>query len=560
MGYILGIDTGGTYTDAVIIDDNKRVIAKAKSFTTHENLAKGIDKCLIKMSEPMLCKIKHVHLSTTLAVNSILERKFERVGLLQIGKEIDVDPPANYVLTIGNAIHAECKFAASEKISQIKQISKMFSGNVDYVTVTSANTGKAYSEEHMTADIIKTELGLDVFCASDYSHIEDYTDRTIKSMFTVYLVPMIDSLINNVKGVMEGRGIHAELKIVNAMGTLITCDEVRKNPLSTLFSGLAASVKGGLALTENRDFLLVDMGGTSTDITRIIDRRFREVRTKSKIREFLINENTMDVQTFGIGGDSHIKINLMGKITAGPQKAIPICVMSSIYPYLVNELQMCRKPDNYEMITAQEVDCFIGVKGHMGRNLTSDEKQIAEYLVDNPHNIFIIADKFKRDPDALHLDKLMRAGAVKLISITPTDILHSEGEYTAWDVKGANAAIRHMAKQLGVTKTLCIQQVKRVITEILTKACMQSIANFEKQCFSFDESSAASFLLERFHGNESSILSVDFGINKPVVALGAPSAAWLKEVTEKLNTELIIPENGEVANAFGAAVADNMKG
>lgn len=110
---------------------------------------------------------------------------------------------------------------------------------------------------------------------------------------------------------------------------------------------------------------MVDMGGTSTDITRIIDGKFREVRSSSKIGKYTVKEKAIDVQTFGIGGDSHIRINLRGEIIIEPRKVIPICFMSDRYPYLVEELKTCKKPENYDMLTVQEVDCFIGVKDNI---------------------------------------------------------------------------------------------------------------------------------------------------------------------------------------------------
>ena len=560
MEYILGVDTGGTYTDAVIVNDKDwKIEAKAKAFTCHENLSEGIDECINNMPHGLLEQVKEVHLSSTIAVNSILENRFDRVGLLKIGNDNEAEYPANYIMTMEAPVENRYRHYLCGKASEIKKIHKTFAGNVDYVVVASDEKKDISGIEHMMADIVGKEVDVDTFCASDYSDEANSSERIISAMLTIYLKPVVESLVKSVKKIMESHSIHAELRVVNAMGETITCDEAQKKPLSTLFSGLAASVAGGLGLYEESDFLMVDMGGTSTDITRIIGGNFREVRSSSKIGKYTVKEKTMAVQTFGIGGDSHIRINLRGEIVAGPRKVIPICFMSCRYPYLVEELKTCRKPDDYDMLTVQEVDCFIGIKENIA-GLTSDEREIVKYLKDNPHNVFVIAEKFRRDPDALHLDKLMKAGAVRLISVTPTDVLHSEGLYTVWNVNGANAAIKHMAKQLGMTKTMCITKMRSAVTEKLIKACMQSIANFEKHCFDFDDSRGASFMLERYYGREESILETKFEINKPILALGAPAAEWMKDVAVELNAKLVVPEHGEVANAFGAAIAYRQKG
>ena len=561
MSLILGIDTGGTYTDAVIVKkDSNEVMSKAKSFTTHDDLTKGISQCINMLQIDKPSDISEIHISTTLAVNSILERKFEKIGLLQIDKAIAECPPANYVMTINDPFAGNRKLMGMEKLPEILDIRKTFTGNVDYIVVTSPAGTEAKWIEHQIAERVRRDADVEVFCAADYSSAEDYTERTITSMLKLYLLPVVDQWIKSVEAIIMEKGINAQLRIMNAMGKLISCDEARKNPLSTMFSGLAASVIGGLGLTDIRNFLLIDIGGTSSDITRIIDRQFQEVKEWTKIGEFSIRERTMDVQTFGIGGDSHIRITPLGNVIAGPKKAIPICIMTSKYPYLLDELEQCKRPDNYEMLTVQDVDCFIGVKDHSQVDITEAEREIVEYLVDAPHNVFAIADHFDRDPDALHLDDLIRKGVLRVISVTPTDVLHAEKKYTQWDTKGANIAIKHMAKQLKITKAECIETIKDAITEKLIRSCMQSIANFEKEEFDFEESLGAGFMLERFCGRKNSMLGMKFKINKPIVALGAPSGAWIDRVAKALDTEVVVPEHGEVANAYGTAIAEQMRG
>ena len=120
MSLILGIDTGGTYTDAVLINNNKEIIGKAKSFTTYDDLTKGISSCIDMLGEVDRGDICEVHISTTLAVNSILERRFEKIGLLQINKTIDVNLPANYMMTI------EDPFKGKQKLEEFGIIKQAF--------------------------------------------------------------------------------------------------------------------------------------------------------------------------------------------------------------------------------------------------------------------------------------------------------------------------------------------------------------------------------------------------------------------------------------------------
>lgn len=557
---ILGIDTGGTYTDTVIVrEEDNKIIEKAKSFTTHDDLSKGIGRCIDLLNSAKLSEINRVNISTTLAVNAILEHRFDKVGLLQLDKGIRSNPPANYTLTVKNPFNRIYKDRYEGYFSELLEIRKNFLEHVEYVVVTCPGENEAVWYEHQMVDTIKRDVGLNAFSVRDYCTYDDYTQRTVSAMLTIYLIPIISRWIDSISNIMREKGINAKISIMNATGRLITCEDAKRNPLSTLFSGLASSVQGGMGLTERGDFILVDMGGTSTDITRIIDRKFREVKAYAKVGAFDVGEKTMDVQTFGIGGDSHISINQNGLISVGPQRAIPLCVMCSKYPQLILELKNCKCPDGYEMLTAQDVDCFVAVKPYRHDTLNDFEMEILKYISDEPHNIFNIADFFRRDPDALHMDRLLRKGAVKIISLTPTDVLHAEGKYTRWNTEGSNLAICKMAGRLKITKASCIKTIREVIVEKLIRACMQSIANFEKEQFDFEKSPGAAFMLDCFYGNGhmpgNSMIEMSFGINKPIVALGAPSGEWLKQVAERLNTELIVPEHGDVANAFGVAIA-----
>ena len=263
----------------------------------------------------------------------------------------------------------------------------------------------------------------------------------------------------------------------------------------------------------------------------------------------------MNIKSYGVGGDSYIRITQCKDIQVGPQRAIPLCVAAERYPYLCDEISNYRKNENYELLTSQEINCYIGVKGASLLGLSPMESMTARYLIDNPHNIFYIAEHFNTDVDALHMDRLVKQNAVRLISLTPTDILHAEGIFTKWDSRISLAAVTRMAQATGTERTEFLETVNENIINALSKVCMQGIAAFEDVEFDFDECPGAAFILDCFFGNKNRLIKTEFSIDKPIVAVGAPAGAWIGKVAEKMKTKAVIPEHGEVANAYGAAIA-----
>lgn len=557
MEYILGIDTGGTYTDAVVIcENNNQIVSKAKVFTTHDDLSEGIRSCIEQMNFCDIKKIKEIHLSTTIVVNKILEGEFQSIGILQVGKCTDGKLPGKYSYNI--SIPGSCSKGLTDRsLCNMDEIKKVFAGNVEAIIVSAAQSKYSRDSEGFVSKIVEEEMGIKCISASDMCDLDDRYDRLITAAFTTFLRPVVKNFIQSIKSVAIEFGITDRIFIVNALGKLISCDEAVTDPLKTVFSGLAASVNGGIALTKEKDFLLLDMGGTSSDVTRIIDSSFREFKGVAKIGGYRIKEKTMNIKSYGVGGDSYIRLTQCKDIEVGPQRAIPLCVAADLFPHLYNELLTYQKPKGYELLTSQEINCYIGVKGASLIGLDPMESLTARYLVNNPHNIFFIAEHFNKDADALHMDRLIKQNAVRLISLTPTDILHAEGRFTKWNTGISVVAVKRMAAALNMEPEDFLTLAEEEIINALSKVCMQGIAAFEDIEFDFDECQGASFLLDSFFKDKNKLIKTDFSMSKPIVAVGAPAGAWMDKVATRLKTRAIIPKHGEVANAFGAAIAEH---
>ena len=137
MSLTLGMDTGGTYTDGVIIDrsQNNAILCKAKSPTTRENLVIGIRNCIEALEFPRLKEVTMVALSTTLATNSVVEGKGGRVALLLMGKN-DLEPPAEYVCRIKGRYDIMGNEKEPVDMNEIRQLAESLKGKVDAIAIS----------------------------------------------------------------------------------------------------------------------------------------------------------------------------------------------------------------------------------------------------------------------------------------------------------------------------------------------------------------------------------------------------------------------------------------
>ena len=137
MSLILGIDTGGTYTDSVLLDSlTRNVQSKSKVFTTKEELTLCIDKCLALLPQDALSEICMICLSTTLATNAVLEGNNGRVGLLIMGRVPDKKLPASLYRHIDGLLDIKGRMIKDINEVQVKQAALDFSGHVDAVAVS----------------------------------------------------------------------------------------------------------------------------------------------------------------------------------------------------------------------------------------------------------------------------------------------------------------------------------------------------------------------------------------------------------------------------------------
>ncbi len=554
MPLALGIDTGGTYTDGVLLDLNTgEVQRKAKAFTTREDLSLGIRECIDAMQDLDPRQVRLVALSTTLATNAIVEGRGCKVGLLLIGHEPAGRLPADQVTVVKGGHDIKGRSVAELDIEGVCRAVAEMRGQVDTLAISGYLSIRNPEHEEAARQEVARAWDVPVVCAHQLTTALGFHERTVTACLNARLLPIIAELLAAVKGVLKEKGIRAPLMVVKGDGSLMSEEIARGKPIETILSGPAASIVGATFLTGVQSALALDMGGTTTDIAILERGRPRLNREGAMVGGWRTRVEAAEISTFGVGGDSYLQVSRDRKFEVGPKRVWPLSATAARFPYLAEEL--ANVDPNREIIDGQPVDCWMLVKRPEERSGWSDsEWRVVQALADGAHNVFTLAERAGRDPNLLPLKGLEQAQVVGRISFTPTDVLHALGRFTAWDVRtaleGARLQARRMRRELDDFLAMALQEIEGA----LKRTILQSLVYREGLSVDLAVDAGAGVFLKRFmSGKASGGFGVKLSLDYPIVAIGAPVPAYLPAVGEAFHTEILIPTHAEVANAVGAA-------
>ena len=342
-GYmLLGLDVGGTFTDAVIIDAH-RVVATAKRRTTKDNLMNGIGEALDAVLEGYdTSNIEQVTLSTTVVTNTIVEAKEQVVDLYVItgpGRNVDdifsVEPIYLQGYTDHRGIVVER--TPADAVRGIANMVQVRSGT-DLAAV-SAKFGVRNPQEELS---ITEELKNTYHTISNGSLLSgslNFPRRTISAYFNSAVTPVFTVFKKNVEDALSARNILAPLHILKADGGSLPMEHMVSRPVETAFTGPAATVLGlsALGVIGNKHTVALDIGGTTTDIS--LWKHGKPLMTKNgvSIREYPSAVRSFAVTSVGIGGESVIRLK-NGNLTVGPERVGPSVALGGIEPTLGDAL------------------------------------------------------------------------------------------------------------------------------------------------------------------------------------------------------------------------------
>ena len=339
---LLGLDVGGTFTDAVIIDGH-RVVASAKRRTTKDNLMQGIGEALDAILQHCnTSNIDQVTLSTTVVTNTIVEEKEQVVDLFVVtgpGRNVDDIFPVNPVYLQGYTDHRGIvvERTPTNAVRHIAEMVQSRSGT-DLAAVSAKFGVRNPQEELSITEALKDRYNT-ISNGSLLSGSLNFPRRTISAYFNSAVTPVFTLFKKNVEDALSVRNIKAPLHILKADGGSLTMEHMVSRPVETAFTGPAATVLGlsALGAIGNEHTVALDIGGTTTDIS--LWKQGRPLMTKSgvSIREYPSAVRSFAVTSVGIGGESVVRLK-NGNLTVGPERVGPSVALGGVEPTLGDAL------------------------------------------------------------------------------------------------------------------------------------------------------------------------------------------------------------------------------
>lgn len=573
MAILLGVDTGGTYTDAVLIRGEDEVIATAKSLTTRHDLAEGVGKAVqavLAQSGVTPDQIALSSLSTTLATNALVEGQGARVCLVFIGfgakdiarQGLDEALRGDPVISVaGGHTHAGTESTPFDAAA-LRHALVGLDGAVSGFAIASQFATRNPAHEIAARDIIRAETGAPVTCSHELSAKLGGPKRAMTAVLNARLIGMIDHLIGATESYLKTIGITAPMMVVRGDGALISAEMARERPIETILSGPAASIVGARWLTQESDALVSDIGGTTTDVAVLRDGRPMIDPQGAQVGGFRTMVEAVAMRTTGLGGDSEVHLErdgLSGGLTLGPRRVLPISLAAQQYPEVIK--RALEQQINKERLSEYDGRFVVPIRhsGHVPGGLSERESRVLDRLGDQAWEM---GKLLTNRMEASALTKLVARGLVMISAVTPSDAAHVLGILDSWDGQAAHAGLTLFARQRNGAGMRIAPDAETIARRIIDQVTQQTCETLLEAAFGEDETDfelpaaqLARHVLTRFGTQHyRGLVALDVGLNLPVIGLGASAHSYYGAVGERLSTRMILPEHAGVANAIGAVV------
>jgi N-methylhydantoinase A/oxoprolinase/acetone carboxylase beta subunit len=510
-----------------------------------------------------------VSISTTLATNAIAEGKSKQVALLLIGYDPELissfnmqnsfSTPRYYYFDGGHDLYGREKAvldlpAILSKVAEIKS-------EVDAVAVSSYFSPLNPEHEHRAFEAISRICDLPVVLGHQLSTKLGSVERATTAALNASLLAVLKDFIIAVRRALEHRHIKAPLMVVRGDGTLMSDEFAARTPVETIHSGPAASAMGGRFLSGLDQALIVDIGGTTTDIALVEKGQVAVSEAGATVAGYKTAVKAANLFSIGVGGDSHITADNDNRILIGPQRVTPLACLADQYPSIQSQLKAISRRSDAHLVPEWLEYWYLLRSPVQARWLqTQQEKTLVSLLGRGPRPIPDILNR-------LNLYSKVQIGAENLLyreiigksGLTPTDLLHVEGRHCVWDQETASLAMDIFCRCLSYDPAEFCSKIWSKMTATIVHAIITFLSG-KKLSFPFNSqgSDIGEWFFENSLSNSHPHLETRFLLRPPIIGIGAPAAIFLKDVAEKLHCELILPTYHEVANAVGAIAGSVM--
>lgn len=572
VDYVVGIDTGGTYTDSVLLDyKTRRIIASGKTLTTRENLTIGITKALKKLHIKDPSKIKLVGISSTLATNSIAEGKAKQAGLLLIGYDPDLIssyglhkkfPTKNFKYFKGGHT-SQGEENEPPDLKGIRAWVRKHQNNLEALAISSYFSPLNPSHEELAFETIRKICSLPVVLGHQLSLKLDSIKRATTACLNASLVAIMQEFIEAVRESLKNQGIHAPLMIVKGDGSLMPYTEAVQKPVETIISGPAASAIGGRFLSGHGNALVIDVGGTTTDMALINNFEITISEEGARVGEIETAVKAARIRTIGLGCDSRISFGPGNQIQVGPDRVVPLSRLASRFPRVKKEILSLKKKRNLDW-RSNDIEYWFLYKEMDPKRISSEDLRHSELFELLSKGPLSLTELLKRadvhHPVQLNAEPLIRRGIIEHATLTPTDLLHANGQMNKWNTEVALQAVECACEIYEKNRRTFVEETLDLATASIVEEAVVFLSRqidenlLPKQL----EGSWGRWLFEEALIGKNPFVSITIASRFPIIGIGAPAGIFIKRVSDTLKAPFVLPDHASVANAAGAVAGSVM--
>ena len=572
--YYLGIDTGGTFTDAVLLDGAKTIVASAKSLTTRFDLAVGIGASLDKLPPALLAQVVLVSLSTTLTTNSVVEGKGAPVCVLLAGYDERQVKASGLVELLGMDSIAmlpgghDAGGAVAQPLDEAATRAAIlrFAPRVSAFAISASFGVRNPEHELQMRAWVEALCDKPVACGHELASSLGAPRRAMTVALNARMVSHVKALIDSVQRTLAARAIDAPLMVVKGDGSLINVASALARPVGTVLSGPAASVLGACALSGLRDAVVADMGGTTTDIAVVRNGQPALSFDGALIGQWRPMVEAVKVYAIGLGGDSEVRFSGGEGLAIGPRRVVPLSLLAHEHPQVLTVLrnQQSESPHASQIRFAQRLHADAA----MLARLTEDELAAWNTLAQGPVDL----ERANLEQRALSraIARLERKGLAIYSGFTPSDAAHVLGMSAHWNTEAATLGAIIWARQMRHLYGLgtwvlgdALAPARQVVDKVVDTICQKLIEAGLNDAGQMNEANAhkvATLLTQMaLHrrggaGAAQPVFQLQFAPELPLVAVGAPASSYYPAVANGLGVQLVMPPHADVANAVGAVL------
>jgi len=572
MTLVIGLDTGGTFTDAALLDTAAgTVLGTGKSLTTRQDLSIGvggaIDRVLADF-DGAAGDIGLVSLSTTLATNAVVEGVGGRVCLIMIGFDESALGRADLARALGQdrvffiagGHSPDGSPQARLDEAAIRAAVSETKGDISAFAVAGHFATRNPDHEIRARDLL-LELGdAPVTCSHELSSSLGGPRRALTAVLNARLVNLLDRLIAATETIMAARGLSCPLMVVKGDGSLLQADYARSRPVETVLSGPAASLAGAAFLANTKTALVADIGGTTTDIALLQNGAPRLKADGALVGGWQTMVEAADIRTCGLGGDSEVRPVTRGTatgLTLGPRRAVPLSLLAMQWPEAKARLA-AQLDVTVPMATDGRFVMPLMPNGVPNWLTRSEARLAAKALETGPVSI---ADIAGTQLALGAVDRLIARGLLTLAAFTPTDALHVTGDFTDFDRDAAGLGARLMARQKnGVGQPVATSEsdlARQTLAELHRRSGLALMDAALAHDGAGENQASTNPLLAGLYrpaaGTARGLVDLSLDLGTGLVALGASARTHYPHVASLMGVDLTVPDHADVAGAVGAA-------